>query len=121
MLSLFWAASISACSVLPPSDAALLRNTYCELVDWHISGLWIINCPTAWVRVANYNAVPIKDIILEYRTYDNEGHQLDSGTYPLEGEVGPGSVKNFIELYLGLVSIHSDKLSVKVVSVSRGP
>jgi hypothetical protein len=65
--------------------------------------------------------VPIKDVVLEYRTYDYEGHLLDVGTYALEGEIGAGSIKNFIEQYLGLVSLHSDKLSIKVVGVSAGP
>ena len=36
-------------------DAALTQNTRIELVDWHISGLWVINCPVCWIRVANYN------------------------------------------------------------------
>jgi hypothetical protein len=88
------------------------------LVDWHISGLWIINCPVAWVRIKNYNAVPIKNILLQYNTYDEDGRPLDEGTCPIEDVMAPGEVRNFIEIYLGLVDIHSEKLSVKLLSVS---
>lgn len=100
-------------------DAQLTRNTYVELVDWHISGLWVINCPVAWVRVANYNSVPIKNIKLHYQTFDSEGKLLSEGTYIIEDEVvPPGTVRNFIERYLGLVDLASDKLSVRLESVS---
>jgi hypothetical protein len=99
-------------------DVALTKKVIFELVDWHISGFWVINCPVAWVRIANYNNVPIKDITFEYDTFDVDGKPLDKGTYTLEGEVEPGAVKNFIEQYLGLVSLPSDKLSVKLISVS---
>jgi hypothetical protein len=119
--SIFLAAFCTSCSTEEPSDASLLRNTYCELVDWHISGLWVINCPVAWVRVANYNNRPIKDVKLKYVTYDFAGNVLDSGTYLLEGDIAPGSVKNFIEQYFGLVSLHSEKLSIQVTGVSLGP
>jgi hypothetical protein len=119
--SLFLAVFCTSCGTDEPSDASLLRNTYCELVDWHISGLWVINCPVAWVRVANYNARPIKDVKLKYVTYDFAGNPLDSGTYLLEGDIQPGSVKNFIEQYFGLVSLHSEKLSIQVTGVSLGP
>jgi hypothetical protein len=107
---------VTACGGGETSDTVLMRNTYSELVDWHISGLWVVNCPVAWVRIANYNNVPIKDIQITYKTYDYEGKQLNTTT--LEGEVAPGNVKNFIEQYLGLVDLRSEKLSVQVVGVS---
>jgi hypothetical protein len=100
------------------ADAALTQNVIFELVDWHISGFWVINCPVAWVRIKNFNKVPIKNITFEYDTFDVDGKFLDKGTCTLEGEVEPGVVKNFIEQYLGLVSLPSDKLSVKLLSVS---
>lgn len=100
-------------------DQALTKGAYVELVDWHVSGLWVINCPVAWVRVANYNRIPIKDVTFHYYTYDCDGVQLDHGTYTIEGTVPPGTVKNFIELYLGLVNLHSDKLSIKLEHVSH--
>ncbi|HEY9756782.1 MAG TPA: hypothetical protein V6C97_16575 [Oculatellaceae cyanobacterium] len=100
-------------------DAELTSHTQLELVDWHVSGLWVINCPVAWVRVANYNSVPIKNITFQYDTYDVDGKHLDRGTYTVEDSVEPGSVRNFIELYVGLVNLHSDKLSVKLLSVGR--
>ncbi len=109
---------VTACGGGETSDTVLMRNTYSELVDWHISGLWVVNCPVAWVRIANYNNVPIKDIQITYKTYDYEGKQLNQGTTTLEGEVAPGNVKNFIEQYLGLVDLRSEKLSVQVVGVS---
>jgi len=119
--SLFIASFCSSCATDEPSDAVLLRNTYCELVDWHITGLWVINCPVAWVRVKNYNNRPIKDVKLKYVTYDFAGTPLDNGTALLEGVVPPGGVWNFIEQYLGLVSLHSEKLSIQVIGVSQGP
>lgn len=119
-LILSLALSLSACTSLLGGDAGLTQRTYFELVDWHISGLWVINCPVAWVRVANYNEVPIKNITFQYDTYDYDGTHLDHGTYTVEDSVPPRTVKNFIELYLGLVNLHSERLSVKLLSVSRG-
>jgi len=107
----------SSCST-EVGDKGLTERTYVELVDWHISGLWVINCPVAWVRVKNYNSVPITNIKFQYNTYDGEGNPLDQDTYILEESVPPGGVRNFIELYLGLVSLHSEKLSIKLLSVS---
>lgn len=104
----------------PESDSELTKNTYIELVDWHVSGLWVINCPVAWIRVANYNRVPVKDVTIEYDTYDYSGALLNKGTYTFEGSVAAASMKNFIEQYLGCVDLHSDKLSVKLLSVSKG-
>ncbi|HEY9786421.1 MAG TPA: hypothetical protein V6D17_13520 [Candidatus Obscuribacterales bacterium] len=98
----------------------LTRNTYVELVDWHIAGLWVINCPVAWIRVANYNQVPVKDIRIKYYTYDFDGKLLNEGDFMIEDSVPPGTVRNFIEQYLGLVDLHSDKLSIKMVGVSGG-
>ncbi len=71
-----------------------------------------------WVRVANYNNVPIKDIEFSYITYDYYGQKLNEGKYTIEGEVAPHAIKNFIELYTGLVDLHSEKLSIKLESVS---
>jgi nucleotide-binding universal stress UspA family protein len=101
------------------SDAALAQRTSATLMDWHISGLWVINCPVAWVRVTNYNTVPIKDITIEYRTYTADGKPLDHGTYTIDGSVAPGATKNFIELYLGLVALESERLTVKLLSVKK--
>jgi hypothetical protein len=115
---LFSTVALSGCAT-EAGDQELTSHTQLELVDWHVSGLWVINCPVAWVRVANYNPVPIKDITFQYDTYDVDGKHLDSGTYTVEETVDPGSVRNFIELYVGLVSLHSDKLSVKLLSVGR--
>jgi hypothetical protein len=122
-IALFLALFISStflqgCAPALTGDATLTSRTRMELVDWHISGLWIINCPVAWIRIANYNQVPIHDIVLQYNTFDYEGKPLDEGTYTIEESVAPGTMRNFIELYLGLVNLHSDKLSVKLLSVS---
>lgn len=108
----------TSCTMIPQGDPALTANTYLELVDWHISGLWVINCPVAWVRVANRNQVAIKDVTFKYITYDFEGQVLDEGTFTIEGTVPPGSMKNFIELYLGLVKLESEKLSVQLIGVN---
>jgi hypothetical protein len=110
--------SLAACGG-PQGNEALTKNTYIELVDWHISGLWVINAPVAWVRVKNYNNVPIKDVTFQYSTFDFDGSLLDQANYTCEGEVPPGQVKNFIEQYLGLVNLRSQKLMVKLVSVTQ--
>jgi hypothetical protein len=118
LFSLFSSFALTGCST-DAGDQDLTNHTHFELVDWHVSGLWVINCPVAWIRVANYNPVPIKNITFQYDTYDVDGVHLDRGTYTVEETVDPGAVRNFIELYLGLVNLHSDKLSVKIVSVDR--
>jgi hypothetical protein len=101
-------------------DATLTQNTRIELVDWHISGLWVINCPVCWIRVANYNNVPIKDITIKYQTFDFDSKPLDQGSYTIDGEVGPGQVKNFIEQYVGIVQVESDKLKIELSTVHLG-
>lgn len=91
-------------------------------MDWHVSGLWVINCPVAWIKVKNYNPVPIHDIKLRYETFDTHGRPLDSGEFTIEGTVPacygtiPGT-KDFIELYLGLVDLYSERLTCKLISV----
>lgn len=116
--SIFSCVGLTGCAAVG-GDNELTSHTRFELVDWHISGLWVINCPVAWVRVKNYNPVPIKNITFQYDTYDVDGNHLDQGTYTVEDTVDPGAVRNFIEQYLGLVNLHSDKLSVKLISVDR--
>jgi len=114
------AASLLGCGA-PPADLALTKNTYLEMVDWHVTGFWVINAPVVWVRVANYNNVPIKEITFEYDTYDYANKHLTHDTYTIpDSSVAPGSMKNFIEQYLGLVDLNSQKLSVKLVSVQHG-
>ena len=83
-------------------------------------GFWVINSPVVWVRVANYNKEPITEITFQYNTFDYEDKPLDQGTYTLEGTVPGGTVKNFIEQYVGLVSLHSNKIMCKLLSVKRG-
>ncbi len=109
---------LTACIPGETGDNDLTKNTYAQLVDWHVTGFWVINCPVAWIRITNYNHVPIKDIQLQYCTYDYYGQKLNEGHYTIEYTVPPHSVKNFAELYLGLVDLHSEKLSVKLESVS---
>lgn len=110
---------LTSCGGEMGTDVELSKNVYMELVDWHVSGLWVINCPVAWIRVMNYNHVPVKNPKISYATYDFEGKLLNHGTYTMEGEVPAGQVKNFIEQYLGLVDLHSDKLAVKPIGVER--
>lgn len=110
---------LSGCAGEIGGDPNLSRNVYVELVDWHIAGLWVINCPVAWFRVANYNNVPVKDIKLKYATYDFDGKLLNQGDYTIDGTVPPGTVRNFIEQYLGLVEVQTDKMMVRFVSVKR--
>ena len=117
-------APLTSCSE-GPGDAELASKVAVELVDWHVAGLWVINCPVAWVRVANYNQVPIKEITVQYDTYDYDGRHLDTGRTTLSdsaygGGVHPGQVKNFIEQYFGLIDLHSERLTVKLISVEKG-
>lgn len=110
-----------ACGCTPEGgDMALTQNVRLEMVDWHIAGLWVINCPVCWLRVYNYNNVPIHDVTLSYVTYDFDGKPLDKGTFVIDGTVPPSNIKNFIEQYIGLVSLESDKLSIKLESVKGG-
>ena len=99
-----------------PEVTELYQNTQLELVDWHISGLWVINSPVAWVKVTNNNTVPVH-VCFEYKTYNHEGKQLDRGTFNIEEPVQPGTTKGFIELYLGLVDLYTERLSVKLMRV----
>lgn len=110
---------LAGCQPFDPQAELLTRNTQIELVDWHVSGLWVINCPVAWIRVNNYNSVPIHDITFEYETFDQNGKHLDKGTFTIEGTVPAGTTKNFIELYLGLVDLYSERLTVKLLSVKE--
>lgn len=114
---IFGTVLLSSCATPHVTSKELAKNVYLELVDWHIVGLWVINCPVCWVRVANYNDVPVKDIKLKYTTYGYEGQKLTEGFYTLEYSVPPGSVKNFIEQYVGLVDLESDMLSIELASV----
>jgi hypothetical protein len=111
--------SLNACSPEAATDKDITANTRIELVDWHISGLWVINSPVCWIRVSNYNAVPIKEVTVNYTTYDYDGKPLDHGNYTIDGEVPPGTAKNFIELYIGLVNVDSDQLSVTLESAKQ--
>lgn len=110
--------ALASCSSSPP-ETELTQNCYAILMDWHIAGFWVVNCPVAWVRITNRNPVPVKDPVLQYITYDAAGNPLDHGTYTIEGTIAPGQTKNFIEQYLGLVSLYTERLSVKLQSVSR--
>lgn len=111
---------LSGCGSAEEGDPELTKNTYLELVDWHISGFWVINSPVVWVRVANYNREPISEVTFQYNTFGYEGEPLDQGVYTCEGTIPGGTVKNFIEQYVGLVHLHSDKIMVKLLSVKHG-
>ncbi len=108
-----------------PGDPELTKNVHIELVDWHIVGLWVMNCPCGWVRVANYNHEPVKNVRIRYKTFGYKGELLNEGIYTLSGAtpadavVKAGSVKNFIEQYMGLVDLESDMLSIELVSVDK--
>jgi hypothetical protein len=110
----------TACGPAPPGDAELTKNVKLELVDLHISGLMVVNSPVAWVRVANYNPVTIKNITFDYDSFDENGEPLDHGTFTIEDTVYPDEVRNFVELYIGLVNVRTEALRIKLVSVTRG-
>ncbi len=119
---------LSACESYSGGDSGLTQHTTVELMDWHIAGFWFINCPVAWIRVFNKNPVPIKDIVIQYDTYDEEDKLLSTGTYTLfntgtytgEGNVPPMEMMNFIEQHLGFVGLRSERLTIKLLSVSPG-
>jgi hypothetical protein len=110
---------LTGCEVPDSEEQILTRNTQILLMDWHVAGLWVINCPVAWVRVFNYNQVPIKEITFQYNTFTEEGQPLNEGTFTIEGSVEPQTTKNFIELYLGLVDLPSQRLTIKLLHVKR--
>ncbi|MBX3153186.1 hypothetical protein KF728_23695 [Candidatus Obscuribacterales bacterium] len=107
----------SGCTTHTIGNAELSRNVYVELVDWHVSGLWIFNTPICWIRVVNYNDVPVKDVRVRFKTFGYNGELLSNGTYTMEGSVGPRSVKNFVEQTVGLVDLESDMLSIELDAV----
>jgi len=112
----------TACTPELMLDPELTKNVRVELLDWHVSGLWVINSPVCWFKVYNYNNVPITDITVTYQTFDFDGKVLDKGTYTLldAGEpavVQANSPKNCVEQYVGIVSLESDKLSTALKGV----
>ena len=125
LIAFFTLRMLHSCIGHGPGDRELAKNVHLELVDWHIVGLWVMNCPCCWIRVANYNDVPVKNVCIRYKTFGYNGEQLSEGTYTLSGAtpadatVKAGSVKNFIEQYIGLVDLESDMLQVELVSVDR--
>ena len=113
------AAVSTSCSTHTVGSKELARNVYVELVDWHVSGLWIFNTPICWIRVANYNNVPVKDVRVRFKTFGYNGEELSKGTYTMEGTVGPRSVKNFVEQTVGICDIESDMLSIELDAVEK--
>ncbi len=109
---------LTACSVAIDEDPELSKHVRVELIDWHVAGLWVVNSPVAWIRVTNYNYVPIENILISYETFDEDGNRLNKADYLIEEEVKPNQAKNFIEQYLGLVDLYSQKLKISLVSVS---
>lgn len=110
---------LSGCEIIDPQAEQIAANTQIQLVDWHISGLWVINSPVAWVRVTNMNDVPIHEINFEYEAFAADGRTLNKGDFTIEGTVPPHTTKNFIELYLGLVDLYTERLSIKLKHVRR--
>jgi len=111
------ALSLFGCDIHSTQDEQLKNNTLITLMDWHVAGFWVINSPVAWIRVANYNAIPIKEITVEYQTFSEDGRPLNTGTFTIEGTVKARSMSNFAELYLGIVDLYSQRLQVKLLSV----
>ena len=91
----------------------------CSLIDWHVSGFWIINSPVAWIRVTNNTDRLLKHVTVKYETFGEDGKVLDDGTYTMEGAVAPHATKNFIEQYMGLISLESQTLRVTFVSTEE--
>lgn len=112
---------MSACTDanLVPSNDKLTKNVTIQLVDWHIIGLWVVNCPSAWICVNNYNNVGIKNITIRYKTYGYQRQVLDTGLCTIEQKVPAGGMKNFTEQALGLVNLESDMLSIELIKVER--
>jgi hypothetical protein len=117
---------LGGCSFVPTGDPELTKNVRIDLVDWHIVGLWVINCPCCWIRVTNYNSVPITNICFKYTTYGYDGKMLTEGHYTMDKDddiVHPyghyGNPKNFIEQFIGLVDLESDMLKIELVSVTQ--
>jgi hypothetical protein len=124
LLALVLILPFTICSCTPELllDPEATKNVRLELVDWHVSGLWVINSPVCWFRVLNYNNKPVTDVTISYETFDFEGKILDRGTFTLldSGEpavIPANGLKNCAEQYIGIVSLESDKLSCKLKGV----
>lgn len=121
LLSLVLVGCLTACTDVHtlPSKDRYTKNVEIKLEDWHIIGLWVLNCPSAWIRVVNKNSVPIKNITIRYKTYGYKKEVLDTGICTIEQRVEAGCTKNFTEQALGLVNLESDMLSIELIKVER--
>ncbi|MBX9671101.1 MAG: hypothetical protein K2X93_26160 [Candidatus Obscuribacterales bacterium] len=117
LLSTVVVSVLSSCGAHTIGSVELGKKVYVELVDWHISGLWIFNCPICWIRVVNYNDVPVKEVRVRFKTFGYNGQELSEGTYTMEGTIGARSVKNFVEQTVGVVDLESDMLSIELDAV----
>jgi hypothetical protein len=98
-------------------NLSLKRNTYAELVDWHTSGPLLFRCPVVWLRVRNYNSVPIKELVFHYTLFDQDDKPVDQGNHTITEEIAPGEVKNFFEEYLWFTDFNSNKLGINLTNV----
>ena len=98
--------TVSGCTPELTLDQELSKNVRIELVDWHVSGLWVINSPVCWIRVYNYNPTPVTDITISYETYDFEGKPWIKAPIPclmpanprLSGPILPKTVSSNISV-----------------------
>lgn len=95
----------------------LRKNTFVRIVDWNSDWFLFLCWPSIWLKVRNYNSLPIKNVTIRYRTYNDEGKLLNEGTHVLAGEIKPGESKNFFSQSPGLIDFASSKLSVDLVNV----
>lgn len=121
LLSLVLTVCLAACTDIhtKPSQDRYTKNVQIQLIDWHIIGLWYLNCPSAWICVTNLNNVPIKNISIRYKTYGYKREVLDTGVCTIEQKVDAGATKNFTEQALGLVHLESDMLSIELLKVEK--
>src|SRR5271170_8438389 len=94
LVALAFCAFLTGCGA-PAGDSQLAANTRVQLMDWHISGFWVINSPVAWIRVYNYNDVPIKEVTIQYNTFDEANNPLDQGTYTIDETILPSQYRQY--------------------------
>jgi len=100
---------MAACNIQPSRQSPILQRTVLELVDW--------NRPVLWVRIANYNLVPVTNAQIVYEAHADG--QESKGTFTIKEAIPAGAVRNFVNIRLATVSPQSEKISLKLIDVEE--
>jgi len=100
---------LSACGIQPSVKSPLLQKTALELVDW--------NCPVLWVRIANYNGVPVTNARIAYEARADGLER--KGSFTIKEVIPADAVRNFVNIRLGAVNPEYEKISLKLLEVQE--